>query len=169
LAALRAQFATPLSCFRKSSNRDGAMSRKNANSNARDKRLAILASSDGYVASIMVLDGCRSIRFNVLVLFRQHDGDDALGDRGVCRIGGVEAEGFVEIVDLEHDVRTVKIKGTKVVFAVGVAGLAKVVVGGNGLDDEAGGSARDRRQCAPVRSTIRCPCHTGSGRNASNS
>jgi hypothetical protein len=38
-----------------------------------------------------------------LAFFGQHDGDDALGDRRIGRLGRVSGERLVEIIDLEKD------------------------------------------------------------------
>ena len=50
---------------------------------------------DVRVASVFSTDGS--------VFLGQHDGDDALGDRGIGRIGRMMRHGRIEIIDLEKD------------------------------------------------------------------
>ena len=67
------------------------------------------------------------------VFFRQHDGDDALGDGWVGRIGGMRGQRGVEIIDLEKDRAAIGYERAKVVFFVWIVGMAKVVVDFDGL------------------------------------
>jgi hypothetical protein len=61
------------------------------------------------------------------VFFGQHDRDHALGNGGVCRVGRVLAEVAVVVINLEEESVPVDFERTKVVFFVGVVGVAKVV------------------------------------------
>ena len=69
------------------------------------------------------------------VFLGQHDGDDALGDGWVGRIGGMHGQRGVEIIDLEKDRVAIGFERAKVMFFVWIVGMAKVVVDFDGLDD----------------------------------
>ena len=72
-------------------------------------------------------------------LSRQHDGNDALGDDWVRRIGGMHCQCRIVIIDLEKDGVALGFERAKVVFFVWIVLVAKVVKDFDGLDD-----ARDR-------------------------
>ena len=69
------------------------------------------------------------------VFLRQHDGDDALGDGWVGRIGGMHGQRGIVIIDLEKDRVAIGFERAKVMFFVWIVGVAKVVVDFDGLDD----------------------------------
>ena len=81
---------------------------------------------------------------DVSVFFGQHDGDDALGDRRIGRVwrmSGMSGERLVEVIDLEKDHGAVGFERAKVMFFVGIVGVAKIVVHGDGLDPGCANSA----------------------------
>jgi hypothetical protein len=59
------------------------------------------------------------------VLFRQHNGDDTLGDRRISRVGRVSGERLIEIIDLEKDRLPIDLKRPEVVFFVWVMAWQK--------------------------------------------
>jgi hypothetical protein len=61
------------------------------------------------------------------VLFRQHDGDNALGDR-ISWVGQVRYERLVAIIDLEKDRLAIDLKRPKIVFLIWVVGVAEIIV-----------------------------------------
>jgi hypothetical protein len=82
----------------------------------------------------------RRRQFGGSVFVGQHDGDDALSDVWVGRIGRMHGQRGIEVVDLEKDRVAVGFERAKVMFFVWVVGVAKVVVHFDCLDD-----ARDSR------------------------
>src|SRR6202048_770321 len=82
---------------------------------------------------------CPVLDKSASIFLGQHDGDHALGDRGVGGIRGVIAEALVEVVDLEQDRMAIGIKAAKVVLLVGIVGVAKVVKHRDGLNDPSDG------------------------------
>ena len=69
------------------------------------------------------------------VFLRQHDGDDALGDRRISWVGRVRGERLIEIIDLEKDRVPVDFERAKIVFFVWVVGVAEIVVDRDSFDD----------------------------------
>jgi hypothetical protein len=70
--------------------------------------------------------------FNIL---RRADGDDALGDIWVARIGRVILQILIEIVDLKKDRVTVGVERAKVMFLVWVIGVTEIIERRDSLDD----------------------------------
>ena len=73
------------------------------------------------------------------VLFGQHDGDDALGDRGIGRVGRVIREAFVEVINLEKEFVPVDFEYAEIVLFVWVIGVAEIIVHGDGFNDASDG------------------------------
>jgi hypothetical protein len=76
-----------------------------------------------------------------LVLFRQHDGNHALSNGRVARIGRLMAECFVVVLDLEKYHRSIDFERAKVMLFIGIIGLAEIVIDGDRLDDSRYASA----------------------------
>ena len=70
-----------------------------------------------------------------LVLFRQHDSNQALGDRRIGWVRRVEAQRLVVVVNLEKDHMPIGLERAEVVLLVRVVGVAKIVIDGDRLDD----------------------------------
>ena len=69
------------------------------------------------------------------ILLGQHDGDDALGDQWIGRVGRVIRQRLVEIIDFEKYQLAVGFERAEIVFFIWVVGMAKIVVHRDGLDD----------------------------------
>jgi hypothetical protein len=68
------------------------------------------------------------------ILLRQHDGDDALGDGRVGRIGRMHRQGRIEII-VEEQLVPFNFEHAEVMFLVWVIGVAEIVVDRDSLDD----------------------------------
>ena len=70
-----------------------------------------------------------------LVFFGQHDGNDALGDIWIARIGRVRPQIVIEIVDFKKDRVTIGFERAKVMFFVWVVGMTEIIEHRDSLDD----------------------------------
>jgi hypothetical protein len=80
------------------------------------------------------------------ILVSQHDGDDALGDRWISRVGRVRSECLVVVVDLEKYRLAIDLERPKIVFFVWVIGVAEIVVHRDGFDDASSPEPRPKKQ-----------------------
>ena len=79
------------------------------------------------------------------VLFSQHDGDVALGDRRISWVGRVSSESLVKIIDLEKDRLAIDLKRPKVVLLIWVIGVTEIVVDSDRLNDATDGFGAEGR------------------------
>src|ERR1019366_7179974 len=85
------------------------------------------------------------------IFLGQHDGDHPLGHIRIGRVGRVDGQALVVVIDLEKDFVPVRVERAKVVFFMRVVGATKVVVDLDGLDDPGHGLWAERRDAALIK------------------